>query len=741
VAANLDHPNIVTIHEVSQIEGVYFIAMQFLEGRTLSQILKAVGPLPVSGVQAIIEQIASALDYAHARGLVHRDIKPSNVIIANDGRATLTDFGLVQAGEGTKLSTTGVVFGTPEYMSPEQAEGKVLDARSDIYSLGVVLYEMLAGKAPFVADTTPAVMYMHVHEPPPLEELPRDLPRGVVAVVEKALAKKREDRFASAGEMAAALKQAVSGAVVEEVKAPLSVVAPPSETLRPRAERVPAPPVEARRGPGGLSWPLLGLFGLAVVFLLVAVAVGAYLVIRPDDGEARVPAVFIHSPPSGSQVQVGQEVIVQATATDSKGVTQVELWVNGVLHHSDVNPNPQGQSPFISQQSWRAPAAGTYTLMVRAYNAGGAISQAAAITVNVTQAVVPGPGQPTATPTVTSTPAPGTPTATWTPVIVATDTPTPTPTVCTLDAAFVADVTVPDGTVFELGARIDKIWRIRNRGNCPWESGYTWVLVSGDQMGAPASQAVSATAAGGSVDIGVTMYAPSAPGTYTGYWQMKSPDGQVFGQRCSVKIVVPEPTATPTPTLPPMPTPTDTPTPEDLEIVFDTSNASGWFGGDDRDDFKPRNVGVGQSIMLSDRYLINTVAFKLRSGFDFHQNPTGSGHAVTLILNVRTENGAIIHTTSTKVSAKFTGGWVFFQPNFVFESNQRYILTCYVKNGESLEVSTAILGHTEDLLPNSVGYSGIIYSIGGDMEDWAVWSQHPWDYNIQIIGTYVTPTP
>ncbi len=117
-----------------------------------------------------------------------------------------------------------------------------------------------------------------------------------------------------------------------------------------------------------------------------------------------------------------------------------------------------------------------------------------------------------------------------------------------------ADVTVPDGTVFSPGARIDKIWRIRNSGNCPWESGYTWVLVSGDPMGAPASQAVSATAAGGSVDIGVTMYAPSTPGTYTGYWQMKSPDGQVFGQTCRVQIVVPEP-ATPTP-VPEPPTPT-----------------------------------------------------------------------------------------------------------------------------------------------------------------------------------------
>jgi formylglycine-generating enzyme required for sulfatase activity/predicted Ser/Thr protein kinase len=303
VAANLDHPNIVTIYEVSQIEGVYFIAMQFLEGRTLSQLLQAEGAWPVSRVQGVIEQVASALDYAHARGFVHRDIKPSNVIVTEDGQATLTDFGLVKAGEGTKLSTTGVVFGTPEYMSPEQAEGKVLDARSDIYSLGVVLFEMLAGRAPFVADTTPAVLYKHVHEPPPLDELPFDLPRGVVAVVEKALAKKREARYQSAGEMAWAFKAAVE------------------TTAEPKVERKEEPAVR-----GGL--PIWGWAGIALVAALV-IGGAIFLVIFQEDEAPAVPPGMVYVPAGefimGSDVGGEDEKPVHTVYLDAFCIDKTEV--------------------------------------------------------------------------------------------------------------------------------------------------------------------------------------------------------------------------------------------------------------------------------------------------------------------------------------------------------------------------------------------------------------------------------
>jgi formylglycine-generating enzyme required for sulfatase activity/predicted Ser/Thr protein kinase len=313
VAANLDHSNIVTIYEVSQIESVYFIAMQFLEGRTLGQILEAEGPWPVSRVQAVIEQVASALDYAHARGFVHRDIKPSNIMVASDGKVTLTDFGLVKAGEGTKLSTTGVVFGTPEYMSPEQAEGKVLDARSDVYSLGVVLFEMLAGQAPFVADTTPAVMYKHVHEAPPLDELPSGLPQSVVAVVEKALAKKREERYQSAGEMVVALQQAVSGAVMEEAKAP--ALSPAEPALTPTPARL------------GVPWKWVAGIGAAVVVVValsIALTSGGGLGVPP--GMVYVPAgeFTMGSDDGGSDEQPVHTVYLDAFYIDRTEVTNAQ---------------------------------------------------------------------------------------------------------------------------------------------------------------------------------------------------------------------------------------------------------------------------------------------------------------------------------------------------------------------------------------------------------------------------------
>jgi len=254
-AAGLHHANIVTIHDVGQ-EGTWrYIVMQLLEGVTLDQWLLNRGPMPVAMAAQVVRQVGSALDYAHRQGIVHRDIKPSNIMISPDGHATVMDFGLVRAGEGSKLTRSGMVVGTPEYMAPEQALGEAIDSRTDMYSVGVVIYRMLTGQVPFVRSTSMATAYAHVHEPPPsLRSLRPDLPKAVEAVVLKALAKRPADRYQTGDQLAADLDLAASGKLPPGLKAinlpaptkPQAGAATTQPSPRSGAGKSPAPGASAR---------------------------------------------------------------------------------------------------------------------------------------------------------------------------------------------------------------------------------------------------------------------------------------------------------------------------------------------------------------------------------------------------------------------------------------------------------------------------------------------------------------
>lgn len=158
IAASLRHSNIVTIYEVGEDQGSHYIAMEYLPGLTLAKLIMQEGALAPDRVVSVVERVASALDYAHGRNLVHRDVKPSNIIVGPEGQVTLTDFGLVKAAAGTKFTTTGQILGTPEYMSPEQAEALGVDWRSNIYSLGVVAFEMCTGTVPFSGKSHSAIL-------------------------------------------------------------------------------------------------------------------------------------------------------------------------------------------------------------------------------------------------------------------------------------------------------------------------------------------------------------------------------------------------------------------------------------------------------------------------------------------------------------------------------------------------------------------------------------------------------
>ena len=210
-SAQLAHPGIVPIYMVDEAEGLVFFVMALVDGETLGERLLRERILPVEQVRRILKDVADALAYAHAHGVVHRDIKPDNIMLERStGRAVVTDFGIARAAAGdSRLTVTGVAIGTPAYMSPEQALGeRELDGRSDIYSLGIIGYQMLAGEPPFKASNTPAMLVKHVSETPrPLEQLRPDVPRDLVNAIARALAKKPEHRWADAG----AFRDALSG--------------------------------------------------------------------------------------------------------------------------------------------------------------------------------------------------------------------------------------------------------------------------------------------------------------------------------------------------------------------------------------------------------------------------------------------------------------------------------------------------------------------------------------------------
>lgn len=199
--ARLQHPNIVHIYDVEEVEGSHFIIMEFVDGPSLTDLVRSEGRLDPARARDVAHALADGLGAAHRKGIVHRDVKPDNILFTSEGRPKLTDFGVAHMRDSNVRTQTGVMLGTPYYMSPEQAGGKPVTAASDIYSLGVVLYEMLSGRVPFDADTPVAVALKHLKEaPPPVGQLVPDLPDALARIVDRTLAKDAGERFRSCGE-------------------------------------------------------------------------------------------------------------------------------------------------------------------------------------------------------------------------------------------------------------------------------------------------------------------------------------------------------------------------------------------------------------------------------------------------------------------------------------------------------------------------------------------------------------
>jgi beta-lactam-binding protein with PASTA domain/predicted Ser/Thr protein kinase len=201
-AASLNHPNIVQVYDKGEAEGTYYIAMEFLEGRSLKDIIVKYAPLSADLIVSVSRQIVEALRYVHRRDIIHRDIKPQNIIIDNEGRVKVTDFGIARAGGGTSLTEAGTSIGTAHYLSPEQAQGQPVEAASDLYSLGVVMYEMATGSLPFDADTSVGIAMRHVHDDPaPPRSLVPSIPENLEAVILRAMGKHPTERYLTAQAM------------------------------------------------------------------------------------------------------------------------------------------------------------------------------------------------------------------------------------------------------------------------------------------------------------------------------------------------------------------------------------------------------------------------------------------------------------------------------------------------------------------------------------------------------------
>jgi glycine betaine/choline ABC-type transport system substrate-binding protein len=277
LAAAIEHPNVIPVYEVGEHGGVLFIAMRFVDGTDLGALIDARAGLDPVEATHLVGQVAGALDAAHARGLVHRDVKPANVMVAGgpgERHAYLADFGLAKnTGSETGLTSSGVVVGTVDYIAPEQVRGERVDARTDVYSLGCLLFKALTGRVPYLADTTLAKMYAHAHEPvPSIAALVPGLPPDLDAVVQRAMAKDPADRFPSAGDFARAARAAAASAPVPPAATEKTVAL---GDAAPAATTVAAAPPPRRRSRRPAAVAMLAVLGvLAAVGVAVALSAG-----------------------------------------------------------------------------------------------------------------------------------------------------------------------------------------------------------------------------------------------------------------------------------------------------------------------------------------------------------------------------------------------------------------------------------------------------------------------------------
>jgi len=334
--ASLSHPHILKVFDYGQHGELVYLVMELLRGGSLAELISK-GPLSPETTVRMIDQIASALDYAHNLGIIHRDLKPQNVLLDEQGNAFLTDFGIAKLLREATLTQSGVAMGTPAYMPPEQWEGRTLDGRADIYALGIMLFEMLAGKLPFNADTPFSMMHKHINEPPPsIHERRSGLPPGVEQVIKKALAKAPEQRYGSAGEFAAAFKAALTSPTMSTavpVTEEPTVVGPVSEP------DISGDTTLVKRGQPPRSRPILLIGGVIGALILIA----GLLALFATRGGLATPTATDRPIPTQTTVSTLTATVSVSTSVPATAVAQaVTVPTNtptGPTHTPSVTPS------------------------------------------------------------------------------------------------------------------------------------------------------------------------------------------------------------------------------------------------------------------------------------------------------------------------------------------------------------------------------------------------------------------
>ncbi len=528
--AALNHPNIVGVYDFDVFEGMYYIVMEFVSGGTLKDRIENLAgegeSLPLGAATRVVLEVADALAYAHARGMVHRDIKPGNIMLTEDGRAVLTDFGIAKILSGPTFTATGAMVGTPAYMSPEQGLGKPGDERSDLYALGVLYYQMATGRLPYDADTPLAVILKHVNEPIPTPtDLNDDIPDAIQGAITKAMAKEPEERYQSANELIKELQEAAATSDLDLASAVLI-----STVERSTPPPLPSGVVEATRmGPAAAT--VMGSSPGAADATRLAPAQDPVMteVAAPAPPAAVAPPAEEKSSRRGV-ILIGLFLLIAAIAAGA-------FFLLGGLG-GDEEPTPLAVVAATETPSPEPSA----TLTVEPEDtvdvgATAVAAIAATLTAEPTKTVLP---------SATFTPSPS-PTPDLTATFVAS---------CDPEIVLVNSYTFRNENDSSTPVNVDFAmnWVLANDSPCPVRAGAEWTYVEGEEFDQPGPVALDDDLIeGDETTLTQELRAPSAAGSYESTWQLFDDDGNPLGSAQTFEVTVFQPQT---------PTPVQTATPE-----------------------------------------------------------------------------------------------------------------------------------------------------------------------------------